>query len=83
MNRQKVIEIIKGELSRVHSGIKVIHDVTERDNIDVFMLINENIYLAIPVVDMDEKINKYSDPIPHIMLEIMFRLMEFMEKISK
>lgn len=83
MNRKIVIEVIKGELSRVHSGIKVIHSRTEKDNIDLFTLINDNIYLIIPVFDMDIIINSYDDPIPPIMVDIMFRLMEFMQNISK
>ena len=83
MNREKVIEIVKGELRRVHGGIKVVHSRDVKNNIDLFTLINENIYLSIPVFDMNEKIDKYVDPIPVIMVDLMLRLMEFMEKISK
>lgn len=83
MNREKVIEIVKGELRRLHAGIKVVHIRDKKHNIDLFSLINENIYLSIPIFDMDEKIDTYDDPIPVIMLDIMFRLMEFMKKITK
>lgn len=83
MNREIVIKIVKGELSRVHNGIKVDHKRDEKHNIDLFTLINENIFLSIPVFDMNEKIDKYADPIPDIMVDLILRLMEFMEKISK
>lgn len=83
MNREKVIEIVKGELSRVHCGIKVVHSRDVKHNIDLFTLINEKIYLSIPVFDMDEKIDAFDDPIPAIMVDLILRLMKFMEKISK
>lgn len=83
MNRKIVIETIKHDLSRVHSGIKVLHTRIEKNNVDLFTLINENIYLSIPVFDMDKIINTYDDPIPFIMIDVMFRLMEFMKNISK
>lgn len=82
MNRQKVIEVIKGELTRTHGGIKVIHTVL-KDDIDTFTLIKDNIYLCVPVFGMDRIIELYDEPIPVIMLDIMFRLMNFMQNISK
>lgn len=83
MQREIVIETIKHDLSRVHGGIKVIHKVSEKDNIDIFTLIKDNIYLAIPVYGMDTIIELYDDPIPVIMLDIIFRVMNFMQNISK
>lgn len=83
MKREIVIETIKRELSRVHNGIKVTHNRDEKDKIDLFILSNDKIYLAIPVFDMDKLINTYDNPIPVIMISIMFRIMEFMENISK
>lgn len=83
MNRQLVIETIKRELAITHSGIKVVHNRFVKDKIDLFTLIHEKIYLAIPVFDMDKIIDTYDDPIPEIMLDVLFRLMEFMRNISK
>lgn len=83
MNREKVIEIVKGELRRVHGGVKVVHSRDVKNNIDLFTLINENIYLSIPVFDMNEKIAAFDNPIPAIMVDLILRLMEFMKKISK
>lgn len=83
MNRKLVIETIKRELARVHSNCKVIHSISERDNIDIFTLVKDNVYLAVPVFGMNEIINLYDNPIPVIMLDIMYRLMNFMENISK
>lgn len=83
MNRKIVIETIKRELSTTHSGVKVVHNRCEKDKIDLFTLIHEKIYLTIPVFDMDKIIETHDDPIPVIMIDVLFRLVEFMKNISK
>lgn len=82
MNRKIVIETIKRELSITHNGVKVVHNRSEKDKIDLFTLIHEKIYLTIPVFDMDKIIDTHDNPIHIIMIDILFRLMDFMKNIS-
>lgn len=82
MNRKILIENIKSELSRIHKGIKVIHVRTKKDDIDLFILISENIYLAIPIKSIDRIIEDFGNNAFHlIMIKLLFRLKEFMKKI--
>ena len=72
MNRKILIENVKRELSRIHKGIKVIH-ARDKDDIDIFILISENIYLAIPIKGIDRIIEDFEDNAFHI---IMIKLLE-------
>ena len=82
MNRKILIENVKSELSSIHKGIKVIHARTKKEDIDIFILISENIYLAIPIKGIDRIIEDFEDNAIHIiMIDLLFRLKEFMKKI--
>lgn len=82
MDRKNLIESIKSELSTIHNGIKVIHVRTKKDDIDIFILISENIYLAIPIKSIDRTLENSGDNAFHlIMIKLLFRLKEFMKKI--